>query len=194
MPVDRSFVAAAKDAIAAAGHAVVDMSQFTAEPYPPAAVCRAAVRGCDVYVLIAGFRYGSPVRDEPEVSYTELEFREAQAAGKPMLLFLLGKQTVGPPALFRDLEHGPRQETFRRHVLGCGLTAASANSPGELAEKLARALSRLVTTGSAVGSSVSSVVVGPVVAVPPLRGDEVARPGLLDGGRRCWPREPGRWG
>ncbi|MGH4023589.1 MAG: DUF4062 domain-containing protein [Pseudonocardiaceae bacterium] len=172
--MDRSFAAAAKDAVGAAGHAVVDMSHFTAEPYPPAQVCRTAVRGCDVYVLIAGFRYGSPVRDEPDVSYTELEFQEAQAAGKPMLLFLLGEQTVGPPALIRDLEHGPQQEKFRRDVLGCGLTAAWVNSPGELAEKLSRALVGLATSGSSAGSASA------VVMVPPLHGDEVARPALLN--------------
>ena len=80
-PSGRSYVAAVERAISACGHVIVDMADFPAADQVPAELCAERVRSCDVYVGVLGTRYGSPVRDKPEVSYTELEFGAATEAG-----------------------------------------------------------------------------------------------------------------
>ena len=109
-PPGNSYVAAVERAISAAGHVIVDMADFPAADRPPAQLCVDRVRGCRVYVGVLGTRYGSPVRDQPEVSYTELEFDTATEAGLDRLVFLLDTSAadVGiPVSRLIDAEFGP---------------------------------------------------------------------------------------
>jgi hypothetical protein len=143
-PRGRSYVAAVERAISACGHVIVDMADLPAADLPAAELCAERVRSCDVYVGVLGTRYGSPVRDRPEVSYTELEFDTATEAGLERLVFMLdtGAEDVGIPAQrLIDLEFGARQEAFRRRVQDRGLVTQSFVDPatlGQLAERSLR--------------------------------------------------------
>ena len=126
-----------------AGDAVTDMAYFAAGDSTPADVCGTAVAAADVFVLIAGFRYGSPVLDRPELSYTELEFEAAGEAGKPRLVFLLGEEAEGPAALFRDAEHGSRQDAFRKRLTASAWVTATVASADGLETAVLHALTEL---------------------------------------------------
>ncbi len=132
-PVSRSFVAAAEAAVARAGDAVTDMAYFAARDGRPAAYCQDQVRDADVYAGLIGLRYGSPVRDQPQVSYTELEFDTATAAGTPRLVFVLDEDAAVPISPGRLLDRDPalqeRQRAFRARVLDAGVLAVKFASP-----------------------------------------------------------------
>ena len=145
-PEGQSYVAAVERAVSAVGHVIVDMADFPATDQPAAQVCVDRVRGCDVYVGVLGIRYGSPVRDKPEVSYTELEFDTATAAGLPRLVFLLDTHAadVGIPLQeLVDNKFGARQEAFRRRVQDSGLVTQSFASPAALGQLVERSLGEL---------------------------------------------------
>jgi tetratricopeptide (TPR) repeat protein len=142
-PQPRSFLDAAESAVKRAGYALVSPAT---QVLLPAQVCRDAAAEADVHVLIAGFRYGPPVRDRPELSYPELEHRAAAELGLPTLTFLLDTTTVGPAELFLDPdhpEHGARQHAFRTELIGSGAITATFATPHELETALLHALSAL---------------------------------------------------
>jgi TIR domain/Domain of unknown function (DUF4062) len=140
-PADRSFVAAAEEAVARAGDAILNMEYFTTREDKPADYCRAQVSLADVYVGIIGFRYGSPVRDQPVWSYPELEFDAATKLGLPRLVFLLDENAVLPlpQGYLADPEYQQQQQNFRAHLRNT-LLVSLVSSPDRLQTLLLQSL------------------------------------------------------
>jgi tetratricopeptide (TPR) repeat protein len=165
-PAGRSYVTAVERAVSAAGHVIVDMADFPATDETPAGLCADLVAGCDVYVGVLGTRYGSPVRDRPQVSYTELEFDTATGAGLPRLMFLLdtAAENVGiPVSALIDGEFGGRQAVFRARVQEGGLVTQSFTDPATLGQLVERSLRELAEKHRRSSSAAHGAVAGPVV-------------------------------
>jgi hypothetical protein len=142
-PSGGSYISKAERAVSAAGHAIGDMADFAATDQPPASVCIQKVKGNDVYIGIFGLRYGSPVRDQPEISYTELELKTATAMGIPRLVFMVdsGSEQLGlPPNALIDHTYGTRQAAFLQRVKESGLTVQLFRNPDDLSALVERSL------------------------------------------------------
>ncbi|MEY4807041.1 MAG: hypothetical protein RLZZ206_1430 [Cyanobacteriota bacterium] len=151
-PSGGSYIDKAERAVSAAGHAIVDMAGFPAIDQAPAAVCEQRVRNCDVLVGIYGLRYGSPVRDQREVSYTELEFITATEAAMPRLIFLINadSEELGLPATaLVDRDYGDRQDAFIQRVKDAGLTLQFFRNPDDLKGLVERSLRELAQSVAA---------------------------------------------
>jgi hypothetical protein len=175
-------VAEAERAISAAGYVIVDMADFPAADQPAAQLCAELVRGCDVYVGVLGTRYGSPVQDKLEVSYTELEFDTATAAGLPRLVFLLDTTAadVGIPlAELIDYAFGARQEAFRRRVQASGLVTQSFAHPDQLSKLVERSLRELAAASRRPGALPPGSVLR-VWNIPARNPGFTGRDGLLE--------------
>jgi hypothetical protein len=105
--------------------------------------------GDDVYVGIVGLRYGSPVRDRPDVSYAELEFEAAGEHGQPRLIFLIREDSAHLLSADEPPERRARQDAFRRRLRDSGLTVARVGSPAELELAIYQALVELGPTPGA---------------------------------------------
>jgi Domain of unknown function (DUF4062) len=149
-PSPRSFVQAACEAVLTAGGWPVEMAYFAAGEGEPAEYCCAQVRQCDVYLGVIGFGYGSLVPDGGGISYTELEFREATAAGLPRLVFLLDPDAPVPRRLV-DVD-GRSVEAFRRRLRDAGVIVRMFTDAGDLGGAVLHALSQLKAKPPAAGA------------------------------------------
>ena len=140
-PEKESFIDAAIAAVNRVRAVPYDMEYFGARDQQPAQYCKERVRECDVYVGVIGLRYGSPVRDRPELSYTELEFEAAsEGPSKTRLVFLLNPDAEVPAKRFTDGQFADRQEQFRTRLRNSGVTCQDFRNVHELEKLIYQAL------------------------------------------------------
>ena len=110
---------AVRDAISRCDLLFRGMEHFGADPSgsPPAAVIIKEVRRADIYVGLFGVRYGS-IDAATGLSMTELEFREAEARKKPMLLYVIHEDSpVSVAHIEKDPESYRKLTALKQHIL-----------------------------------------------------------------------------
>jgi tetratricopeptide (TPR) repeat protein len=158
-------------------HDVVAMENYVAADQRPLAKCLEDVAGCDLYVGIFAHRYGYvPEHDNADGrSITELEYRHAQANGRPCLVFLLDPATPWSPAwidaVTGDGDQGRRINALREE-LGRERLVSFFTTADELAQQVGAAVTNLLAQLAAspryqLREGLPSVPAGRAWTIPP---------------------------
>lgn len=122
------------------GHDVKTMENYVAVDQRPVDKCLKDVEAADIYVGIFAFRYGyvPPLQhnNPNNLSITELEYRRAEALGKPCLTFVVKDTTPWARSnddAYASEDKGERIKALRQHLLTEKL-ASPFESPQELAK------------------------------------------------------------
>lgn len=90
-----------RSAIIKMGHIPVGMEYFPASNRTQWEVIKKLIDECDYYVLIIGGRYGSIEKDS-KISYTQREFQYAMDIQKPLLVFILDRNSEHPSNTYAE--------------------------------------------------------------------------------------------
>lgn len=129
---------AAADALTNIQAIPMGMERFTATTQPVIDRCYDEIRQCQFCVSIIGFRYGSLYKDSG-LSYSELEFNEAERLGIPILVFIRKGSYDSDKINVEDLT---RLDRFKRKLQNSANNRLCAyfTTPEDLRDKLTRAL------------------------------------------------------
>ena len=104
-------------ALRKAGISVDPMEEWTAASDAPKEFSQARMAGCDLCILLVGFRRGHVPRDET-LSITQLEYRAAVRFGIDVLVFLLAEESPWPRK-FDESESDPQVRQWRAELMEC---------------------------------------------------------------------------
>lgn len=134
----KEFRSAAGDALTNIQALPMGMERFTATSQPVIERCYEEIRQCQFCVSILGFRYGSLYKDT-NLSYSELEFDEAERLGIPILVFI---REGNIDANRIDIDDFTKRNRFKKKLQSSASNrlTASFTSPEDLRDKLTRSL------------------------------------------------------
>lgn len=98
-----------RNAIIKMGHIPVGMEYFPASNKTQWEVIKKLIDDCDYYVLIIGGRYGTE-ETSSGISYTQKEFQYAKDTDKPMLVFILDRNSKHPSLRYAEKEESIQQK------------------------------------------------------------------------------------
>jgi hypothetical protein len=109
------------EAILTAGHIPAGMELFSAGDETQLEIIKRWIDESDIYILLLGGRYGS-IEPKSELSYTEIEYRYALEAKKPVFALVMDEQLLdekvkkeGKQVL--ELTHTQKYQEFKKLVL-----------------------------------------------------------------------------
>lgn len=134
----KEFRSAAKDAVETLDLSPIMSEHFGARPYSSQQACLTEIDQCDVYLLILGAHYG--YEQEPNISVTQQEFRQAIFRRKPILVFVQKTNFDDKQVVFVNEVSDYKQGFFR----------ASFSDAAELTKLIIQGLSRLEKAKNAI--------------------------------------------
>jgi len=91
------------------------MEDWTADGDEPRKLSVDRVEGCDLCVLLVGFRRGH-IPEESALSVTQLEYEAARKQGIDVLVFMLDENAAWPRK-FDEMEKDPEIRKWRKHLM-----------------------------------------------------------------------------
>ncbi|MDV6376332.1 DUF4062 domain-containing protein [Deinococcus arenicola] len=137
------------EAVLNMGHIPVGMEMFSADDEDQWATIKREIDRSDYYLLIVAHRYGSIIKSEGGISYTEKEFNYAIESGVPRIAFVIKKGAIWNPEY---VDRGPilkKLEAFKSKVRGKPIDFWM-DAP-DLGKKVAIALPKLIANSPRPG-------------------------------------------
>lgn len=132
------------------GHIPVGMEMFSADDEEQWSIIQREIDRSDYYIVIVKQRYGSTIKKENGIGFTEKEYDYAGTAGVPRLGFVVADGVAVLPEHMEDTPTLKRKlKDFRKKVMGRPVSFFS--SPEELGIKVLQALTKQIAKGNRPG-------------------------------------------